>query len=107
VILRRSGATLEIDSFIMSCRVLQRGVEQLAMNKIFEHARRIGARCVVGRYIPTAKNAMVKTFYERFRFTQTDSSETEGASYSLEVDAYETREVFIRDASARYGVAAA
>ena len=107
VILRRSGATLEIDSFIMSCRVLQRGVEQLAMNKIFEHARRIGARYVVGRYIPTAKNAMVKTFYERFRFTQTDSSETEGASYRLEVDAYETREVFIRDASARYGVAAA
>jgi len=107
VILRHWGVTLEIDSFIMSCRVLQRGVEQLAMNKIFEHARRIGARHVVGRYIPSAKNAMVRTFYERFQFTQTDSSETEGACYSLDVDAYEAREVFIREAGARYSVAAA
>jgi FkbH-like protein len=107
VILRHLGVTLEIDSFIMSCRVLQRGVEQLAMNRIFEYACRIGARSVVGRYIPSAKNAMVKAFYERFRFAPIESSETEGVSYSLDVEAYETKEVFIRDANAQPREAAA
>src|SRR5262249_42379866 len=70
---------LEIDSFLMSCRVLQRGVEQLAMNTIVDFARRRGLRRVTGRYVPTAKNGMVKDFYLRFGF-ETLTVRPDGAS---------------------------
>ena len=52
----------------MSCRVLQRGVESFAMNNIFAYAERRGLKRVVGRYIPTAKNDMVKDFFRGFGF---------------------------------------
>ena len=97
VILRRVGRALEIETFVMSCRVLQRGVEQLAMNKVFEHGRRAGCDRVVGRYIPTAKNGMVKDFYERFGFDRLAAPEAEGSSYSLTVDKYVPREITIRE----------
>ncbi|MEI9951522.1 MAG: HAD-IIIC family phosphatase [Pseudomonadota bacterium] len=99
VILRRQGGMLEVDTFIMSCRVLQRGVEQLAMNKIFEQARRVGCTRVLGRYIPTAKNEMVRDFYERFGFGRIDAPEADGALFGLDVVEYVPREIFIREVS--------
>jgi len=59
---------LEIDTWLMSCRVLARRVEECCMAKLFEHARLRGKSTVVGRYRATAKNAMVKEFYARFGF---------------------------------------
>jgi len=96
-ILRKTGADLEIDSFLMSCRVLQRGVEQFAMNRIFEIAGECGAERVVGRYIPTAKNGMVERFFEQFGFTEEEKDESGAATWSLGVEAYSPREVFIRN----------
>jgi len=100
VILRRMDSVMEVDTFVMSCRVLQRGVEQLAMNKVFEEARRSGCKRVVGRYIPTAKNGMVKDFYERFGFRREDAPEGEGVSFTLGLDEYRPREVHIREVAA-------
>jgi FkbH-like protein len=67
-ICRLSDDALDIESFLMSCRVLQRGVEQLAMNTIIDVARRRGLARVTGRYVPTTKNGMVKDFYRHFGF---------------------------------------
>jgi FkbH-like protein len=100
VILRNGGELLEIDTFLMSCRVLQRGVEEFAMNKIFEYARSIGAESVVGRYIPTAKNVMVKDFFAQFGFTKSAESEAEGAEWRLETARYVPRDVFILEQAA-------
>ncbi len=99
-ILRRAPEALEIDTFLMSCRVLQRGVEQLAMNKIFELAVRGGHPRVVGRYLPTAKNAMVKGFYEQFGFRRSGGPEPEGSLFALDTREYVFREVHIREAVA-------
>jgi FkbH-like protein len=96
VVLRDAGKVLEIDTFLMSCRVLQRGVEQLAMNKVFEYARSGGFERVVGRYLPTAKNVMVKDFYRQFGFEQIEAC-AEGSVWCLAVEAYAPREVFIRE----------
>jgi FkbH-like protein len=97
VILRlpQSSRVLEIDAFLMSCRVLQRGVEQLAMNTIFDYARRGHYERVVGRYIATAKNMMVKTFFEQFGFQQVENPEGEGTEWHLQTDKYIPRKVFI------------
>jgi len=97
VILRHSGTVLEIDTFVMSCRVLQRGVEQLAMNKIFEYARRVGCDRVIGRYIPSPKNGMVKSFYAQFGFERLSGDDAEGLLWSLKPSDYVEREVYITE----------
>jgi len=88
---------LEIDTFVMSCRVLQRGVEQLAMNKIFEYARRVGCDRVIGRYIPSPKNGMVKSFYAQFGFERLSGDDAEGLLWSLKPSDYVEREVYITE----------
>jgi FkbH-like protein len=96
VVLRNAAPALHVDAFLMSCRVLQRGVEQLAMNKVFEYARRVGHERVVGRFIPTAKNAMVRDFYERFGFHSTAEADS-STTWTLDVQDYAPREVFISE----------
>ncbi len=95
VVLRHCGRSLEIDSFLMSCRVLQRGIEQFAMNKIFDYAQQQGFDEVVGRYIPTAKNVMVKSFFEQFGFTQSADKGEQGSEWHLATSSYVPREVFV------------
>ncbi|MEI6226625.1 MAG: HAD-IIIC family phosphatase [Deltaproteobacteria bacterium] len=96
VILRLSGQALEVDTFVMSCRVLQRGVEQLAMNEVFALARQAGCDRVTGEYIPTAKNGMVKDFFEKFGFHQEAAGDAGGSSWTMGVDAYVPRDVQVR-----------
>jgi FkbH-like protein len=97
VILRKLADGLEIDTFLMSCRVLQRGVEQHAMNKLFELARSGRHTHVIGRFIPTAKNAMVREFYSGFGFKHLESGEGGETVWSLGTADYLPRKVFIRD----------
>jgi FkbH-like protein len=99
VMLVLDGATLEIDTFLMSCRVLQRGVEQLAMNRIFALARELGASQVRGRYLPTAKNAMVKDFYQQFGFARVAGADDGATEWLLAVADYSPKPLFIRESA--------
>lgn len=56
---KQIGEDLDVDTWVMSCRVLQRGVESLAAERLDEEARKRGCRRLTGRYIPTPKNQMV------------------------------------------------
>lgn len=60
---------LGIDTWLMSCRVLGRNVEQATLRLVAEQARWLGARRLVGEYIPTSKNGMVKGHYSKLGFT--------------------------------------
>jgi FkbH-like protein len=62
-ILRHDNEGTWIDSFLMSCRVLGRGVEDSLLVACLLASRRRGGRDVVGEFIPTAKNARVADFY--------------------------------------------
>jgi predicted enzyme involved in methoxymalonyl-ACP biosynthesis len=80
--------------------VLQRGVEQYAMNHIVEYARALSFKTILGRYIPTAKNSMVQEFFGQFGFERgTDGGEA-GTQWRLEVSRYVPREVFINQPEA-------
>ncbi|WP_336961472.1 HAD family hydrolase [Sphingobium aquiterrae] len=68
VIVRKDDPCWQIDSWLQSCRVLERGVEQAIMNSLFEAARHAGVDHVCGVYIPTDRNAMVADFYPRLGF---------------------------------------
>ena len=68
VILKKDGEECFTDTWVMSCRVLKRGVEEFAFSHVCDMARSMGCSKLVGEYIPTAKNRMVKDFYPGFGF---------------------------------------
>lgn len=96
IVLRKDNDHLAIDEYLMSCRVLQRGVENYAMNAIVELARQLGLPSVKGRYIPTKKNGMVKDFYDGFGFAKVDESEDGTTEWRLAVDDYQERPALMR-----------
>lgn len=55
----------EIDSFLLSCRILGKGIEIAFINKVFQMLRNQGVTELKAKYLPTAKNAQVKEFYEK------------------------------------------
>lgn len=88
---------LQLDTWLMSCRVLTRGVEEHVMNRMVAEAKARGLGLVVGEYIPTAKNAMVKEFYSRFGFRKTKEDDAGNATWVLEVASYEPRATFLSE----------
>jgi FkbH-like protein len=68
VVGRRENETLHMDLWLMSCRVLKRDMEQAMLDAVVERARSRGIRSILGVFIPTAKNAMVKEFYPTLGF---------------------------------------
>jgi FkbH-like protein len=68
VILEIQGNECFVDTWLMSCRVLGRGMEQFVLNTIFEIAAARGLTRVVGEYLPTPKNGMVKDHYAKLGF---------------------------------------
>jgi len=65
---RLQGEVLEIDTWLMSCRVLKRGVEHLALHLLCERATARGCERIRGTYVPTAKNALVAAHYPSLGF---------------------------------------
>ena len=72
-----------IDTWLMSCRVLKRGMEEFIVNAIVDTAKKAGFSSILAEYIPTAKNAMVKDIYKNFGFTETTENH-----YKLCIDEY-------------------
>lgn len=75
------GRQLRLDAWLMSCRVLGRGVERLLFNDVLAIARDRGLEEIVGFYKPTNRNGMVKDHYAGLgfsRLTDTDGPEHPG-----------------------------
>ena len=66
---KRDNGTLFVNEFLMSCRVLKRGMEEFIINKIVSTAKENGFTLVEGEYIRTQKNAMVAQLYTQHGFT--------------------------------------
>jgi FkbH-like protein len=80
---RREQDELHMDLWLMSCRVLKRDMEQAMLDAVVERAQSRGIRAIVGHYIPTAKNGMVKEFYATLGFAPiplTDATLPEGST---------------------------
>jgi FkbH-like protein len=71
IVCQEAGAeTWEIDTWLMSCRVLGRKVEQAVLAEMTAAARRAGITSLLGIYRPTARNEMVRDHYEKLGFTK-------------------------------------
>lgn len=84
--------TLFISEWLMSCRVLKRGMEEFIVDKILSVAAQQGFRRVIGEYIPTPKNAMVKDLYEQLGFAR-----LENGRFQAEVSGFPYHKTFITE----------
>ncbi|MCP9851255.1 HAD family hydrolase [Cyanobium sp. Morenito 9A2] len=76
---------LDIEVWLMSCRVLKRGVEVLDLEQLLAFCRRQGLKRLRGRYLPTAKNQLVEGHYATLGFRQIESG-GEGSTWIYDVD---------------------
>jgi FkbH-like protein len=84
VLLQREGRLVHVDSFLMSCRAMGRGIETAIMNHLKARLQedRNGYE-LRGRYLPTAKNKPVETFYDDQGFRLLDRKEDGEKLYAL------------------------
>lgn len=92
IVLKHIDRELFIENWFMSCRVLKRGVEYLALNKIVEHAKMLSCTKVVGEYIPTLKNTLVKDHFRDLGFTL-----NENGRWHLSVESYTPKPNYIKE----------
>lgn len=81
-ILRYTPIGAEIDSLLMSCRVIGRGVEQGMIAHLAKVAKDKGMSRLIGEFIPTPKNEPSAGLFNRTGFTQ----DTEGGKWNLSLD---------------------
>ena len=90
---KKDAETLFIDTWFMSCRELKRGMENFTLNILVDYAFQNGFKKIIGEYLPTAKNKMVKELYPSLGFDAIDGVET--AQWVLNVEKYQNRECYI------------
>ena len=74
-ITNRNGDVCEIDSFLLSCRVIGRSVETALLSYVAREAASSGMRSIRGWYLPTRKNAPSKDFYSKHGFKMINENE--------------------------------
>lgn len=79
VIGHKNGDILDMDLWLMSCRVLKRDMEYAMMDSLVDRAKAAGLKKIKGYYYKTAKNNMVREFYKQMGFTLL-SEDAEGNS---------------------------
>lgn len=87
---------LYIKLWLMSCRVLKRGLEDFMMNYLIDEARKREIKQIVGEYRPTAKNSMVKDFYKERGFGLIKEDGVGNTEWLLEVVDYKPLDTKIR-----------
>jgi FkbH-like protein len=90
----QDGGDLLIDTWLMSCRVLGRQVEPTTLNLIAALAKSLGARRLIGQYIPTAKNGMVRDHYAKLGFCAVGGDDGT-ACHALDLAEFTPRETFV------------
>ena len=75
----------QIDTFLLSCRVIGRKVEQAFLGTVLKKIVKTGAKVVIGRYIPSAKNQLVSSLYKELGF-EFNGNEGESSLWKLDLN---------------------
>ncbi len=73
-ILKYEDNKMLIDTFLLSCRAIGRGIERVLLNNCFSQALSKNIDAIFATYIPTKKNTQVKSFYSDYNFKCIKSS---------------------------------
>ena len=92
VIMKKTDSqTLFIENWLMSCRVLKRGMEEYIINTLVEIAKNEGFKTIIGEYIKTPKNAMVAQIYSKMGFETISNNR-----FQIKTDNYKLQKTFIK-----------
>jgi FkbH-like protein len=89
------GPVLIVDTWLMSCRVLKREVEEFTLNHIVELAQERHCSMIRGEFISTAKNGIVRDLYPSLGFRRVAES-GDRLEYEIDVAGYKVRETKIQ-----------
>jgi len=95
VIGEKTGDVMKIDTWLMSCRVLKRGVEEEVLNELVRLAKLKNCMRLEGTFLPTAKNEMVRDFYGKMGFTLLSESATK-REFELRLENFSPRPTKIK-----------
>jgi FkbH-like protein len=93
VICRQTGQRLEVDTWIMSCRVLGRRVEEAILQHVVAQARLKGITEIIGRYLPTARNGLVRDHFSKLGFSRIDEQPSGETTWRLAIEGYCDKEL--------------
>jgi FkbH-like protein len=85
VIAREMDDAIDLETWLMSCRVLNRTVEHALLGSLMELAARLSKKRILGTYAPSAKNAPVKDHYARLGFTCVEEHANGGSRWERAV----------------------
>ena len=88
VIGRINGEQLDIELWLMSCRVLKRGMEHAMLDELVDTCRKKGIQRIFGYYYPTAKNKMVAELFGELGFEKQSADEDGNSVWTLETAAH-------------------
>ncbi len=77
--------TWEFDTWLMSCRVLGRRVQNMVLREVIEHAKQRAIRKLIGVYLPTEKNKLVEDHYASLGFTEVERNPDGSTRWELDV----------------------
>ncbi|MBF0465914.1 MAG: HAD-IIIC family phosphatase [Nitrospirae bacterium] len=86
--LRDGRQNAEIDSFLVSCRIIGRNIEFAFFDYIYRYLLNIGVKVICGIYKKTIKNKQVSDFYDKLCFSHIENKDDTEQIYSLNVSAY-------------------
>ena len=88
IICRQSAGDWEIDTWLMSCRVLKRRVEEAVLARLTQAAKAAGAKRLIGRFVPSGRNDLVQDHFAKLGFLSLKSDDPT-TLWVLDVAAYE------------------
>ena len=88
VIGKQQDEALEIVTWLMSCRVISRRLEEFVLDQLVEVARDADLRRLRGRYIPTKKNGLVSKHYQTLGFQPVEELPDGSTTWVLSTDDY-------------------
>lgn len=96
-----SEFTWHIDTWLMSCRVLGRRIEEAMLAELVGIARERGVERLTASFIPTAKNGMVAQHYDSLGFSLLSEQEDGSKAYELELSNYGAADLPLKTLSGR------
>ena len=91
VIGKKDGSVLNMDLWLMSCRVLKRDMEFAMLDTLVQKCREQNIETIKGYYYPTAKNNMVRELYKTFGFDKISEDENGNTVWQLDIAGYENK----------------
>lgn len=92
----QTGDKLDIVLWLMSCRVLKRGMENAMLDSLVAQCRLRKIKTLRGHYFPTAKNGMVREFYAEMGFSKIEEDEQGNTDWELDLVTYHDRNEIIK-----------